>query len=90
VTRYFCGECGSPTHITNSLHPESIIITNGTIDINVEDGKQEVDVSSGADDSTSKGTGVNGQAWRPIKEFHCDERAKWLPIVDGSEMLESM
>lgn len=70
VTRYFCGNCGSPTHLTNSLHSDSVIVTNGTID--------------------GGNTGVNAEEWRPLKEWHCEEKAAWVPEIEGSEMVMGM
>ncbi|KAI9711565.1 MAG: hypothetical protein M1820_002130 [Bogoriella megaspora] len=68
VKRYFCGECGSPLYITNNQYPDSVIVTNGTVD----------------------GKGVEGGEWRPVKEFHCNERAGWMPEVEGTERFDDM
>jgi len=35
-------------------------------------------------------TGVEGKAWRPVKEFHCEERPAWLPLLQGAERLDVM
>lgn len=32
VTRYFCGDCGSPIHTASSAHPDRVFVKAGIID----------------------------------------------------------